>query len=118
MEYVSSSGDMATISWMPPAAWLLEKGFPPREELDRPSGCWFSLLLSSDRPRGSWEVFSGSVGLGGGDGDDAGSMGLAAGERQWGCHCVWLVRAETGTKAPVATTVHPRKGPPRIFMVT
>lgn len=39
MEYVSSSGDMATISWMPPAAWLPEKGFPPREELARPSGC-------------------------------------------------------------------------------
>lgn len=39
MEYVSSSGDMATISWMPPVVWLLERVFPPREELARPSGC-------------------------------------------------------------------------------
>ena len=82
MEYVSSSGDMATISWMPPMAWLLEYIFPLSEELERPSGCWFSLLLSSARLKGSWELFSGSVGLGGGDGEDLGSMGLAAGHRE------------------------------------
>lgn len=83
MEYVSSSGDMATISWMPAVVWLPEYIFPPSEELERPSGCWFSLLLSSVRLRGSWDVFSGgSVGLGGGDGEDLGSVGLAVGHRE------------------------------------
>lgn len=117
MEYVSSSGDMATISWMPPAAWLPEKDFPPREELARPSGCWFSLLLSSDRPRGSWEVFSGSVGLGGGDGEDPGSVGLAVGRRQGGWSLPLGVAGQDGLselrlepRHPAAPTVHPRKG--------
>lgn len=82
MEYVSSSGDMATISWMPPVVWLLEYIFPPSEELERPSGCWFSLLPSSARIKGSWELLSGSVGLGGGDGEDLGSVGLAVGHRE------------------------------------
>lgn len=82
MEYVSSSGDMATISWMPPVAWLPEYIFPPSEELERPSGCWFSLMLSSARRKGSWELFSGSVGRGGGDGEDLGSVGLAVGHRE------------------------------------
>lgn len=82
MEYVSSSGDMATISWMPPEAWLPKDILPPSEEPERPSGCWFSLLLSSDRLKGSWELFSGSAGLGGGDGEDLGSVGLAVGHRE------------------------------------
>lgn len=82
MEYVSSSGDMATISWMPPVAWLPKYIFPLSEELERPSGCWFSLLLSSAKLKGSWEFFSGSVGLGGGDGEDLGSVGLAVGHRE------------------------------------
>lgn len=82
MEYVSSSGDMATISWMPPVVWLPEYIFPPSEELERPSGCWFSLLPSRARIKGSWELLSGSVGLGGGDGEDLGSVGLAVGQRE------------------------------------
>lgn len=67
---------------MPPVAWLPEYIFPFSEELERPSGCWFSLLLSNARLKGSWELFSVSVGLGGGDGDDLGSVGLAVGHRE------------------------------------
>lgn len=46
------------------------------------SGCWFSLLLSRARVRGSCEPFSCSVGLGGGEGDGWGSAGLAARHRE------------------------------------
>lgn len=70
-------------------AWLPEHIFPLSEELERPSGCWFSLLLSNTRLKGSWELFSGSVGLGGGDGEDLGSVGLAVGQKDGeGGYCI------------------------------
>lgn len=68
---------MATISWMPTGPWLLGYVFPPSAGVERLSGCWFSLLLSKARVRGSWQPFSCSAGLGGGEGDGWGSAGLA-----------------------------------------
>lgn len=69
---------------MPTGAWLLEHIFPLNEEPDLLSGCWFSLLLSSLRLRGSGGLFSCSDGLGGEEGEDWASPGLAVNTKKDG----------------------------------
>lgn len=82
MEYVFSLGDMVIIFWMFFEVWLFEDILLFSEESERFFGCWFFLLFFSDRFKGFWEFFSGFAGLGGGDGEDFGFVGLVVGYRE------------------------------------
>ena len=85
---------MATSSWMPSGfvgwcrAITLGVDFPPSgwggSPSARLSGCWFSLLLSSERLTGSASGLGWlSAGLGGGEGEDWAVTGLLSGGRRY-----------------------------------